>query len=82
MLARQQSVAIEMSQVNIHSDRQTDRQIDRQTDRLTDRHCSNLYFHQLETSEDPIRSLKVVEVEKKKEKEKQARNVSKYDNPM
>ena len=78
MLARQQSVAIEMSQVNIHSDRQ----IDRQTDRLTDRHCSNLYLNQLETSEDPIRSLKVVEVEKKKEKEKQARNVSKYDNPM
>ena len=40
-----------------------------------DQFISQKYFHKFE-SEDPIRSLKTVEVEKKKEKERQARNVS------
>ena len=38
-------------------------------------HFTKNIIVQLE-SEDPLRSLKVVEVEKKKEKERQARNVS------
>ena len=40
-----------------------------------DQFISQKYFHKFE-SEDPIKSLKTVEVEKKKEKERQARNVS------
>ena len=62
MSSKQSSVSIEMSQVE-------------STNRKWEQFIWQKYFHKFE-SEDPIRSLKTVEVEKKKDKERQARNVS------